>query len=345
MIKKNKILYNKYSREDLKKKLDQENYNRITISFYKYVTIKDPVTIRQRLYIEWDQLNIKGRIYIAQEGINAQLSCPEPNWAAFKKHVNTIPELKNVPFKIAVEGNNYSFLKLAIKVKKQIVADGLNNNEYDVTNVGTRLTAKQWNEYIDEGATVVDVRNHYESRIGHFENAICPDVDTFREELPIIKDKLKSKKKDKILLYCTGGIRCEKTSAYLKHHGFKDVNQLHGGIIEYAKQVKETNIPNKFIGKNFVFDDRISERISEDVISNCHQCGKPCDEHANCENVHCNLLFIQCDDCKNKNQGCCSKDCIEVNSLPEDQQKKLRSGKENKKMFHSHKKVDLRNKI
>ena len=324
MSKKSKILYNKYSREDLKKQLDQESYKRTTISFYKYVIIKDPVEMRQKLYIQWDKLNIKGRIYIAQEGINAQLSCPEPNWEKFKNHINSIPEFKDIPFKIAIEENKYSFLKLAIKVKKQIVADGLNKNEYDVTNVGRHLTAKQWNEYIEEGATVVDVRNHYESRIGHFENAICPDVDTFREELPIIKNKLKNKKEDKILLYCTGGIRCEKTSAYLKHHGFKDVNQLHGGIIEYAKQVKETGIENKFIGKNFVFDDRLTEKISNKTISTCDQCGEPCDDYTNCNYVDCNLLFLQCKKCKDTYNGCCTKDCSKMADLPKEEQKKIR---------------------
>ena len=209
-------------------------------------------------------------------------------------------------------------------MKKQIVADGLDNNDYDVTNVGEHLTAKQWNKHIDEGATVVDVRNHYESRIGHFENAICPDVDTFREELPIIKDKLKNKKEDKILLYCTGGIRCEKTSAYLKHHGFKDVNQLHGGIIEYAKQIKETGIENKFIGKNFVFDDRLAEKISNKTISTCDQCGEPCDDYTNCNYVDCNLLFLQCKKCKDTYNGCCTKDCSKMADLPKEEQKKIR---------------------
>jgi UPF0176 protein len=324
MGKKSKILYNKYSREDLKKQLDNENFERITVSFYKYVIVNDPVTMRQKLYIDWDQLNIKGRIYISQEGINAQLSCPKPNWEDFKAHIHNISEFKNVPFKVAVEENKTSFLKLAIKVKNQIVADGLHNNEYDVTNVGAHLTAKQWNKCIDEGATVVDVRNHYESRIGHFENAICPDVDTFKEELPIIKDKLKNKKKSKILLYCTGGIRCEKTSAYLKHHGFEDVNQLHGGIIDYAKQIKENGLKNKFIGKNFVFDDRLAEKISNEIISTCDQCGESSDDYTNCNYVDCNLLFLQCEKCKTKYSGCCTAECSKMAELPKEKQKEIR---------------------
>ena len=324
MSEKNKILHNKFGRKDLEKQLAQEDFERTTLSFYKYVIIEDPVALRKALFIKWDELKVKGRIYIAHEGINAQLSCPKPNWEKFVKSVKSIKGFEDIPFKIAVEENQTSFLKLAIKVKKQIVADGLNNNEYDVTNVGKHLSAKEWNECMNNGATVVDVRNHYESRIGHFKGALKPDVDTFREELPLIKEKLKDKKKEKILLYCTGGIRCEKTSSYLKHHGFKDVNQLHGGIIDYAKQIKENNLENKFIGKNFVFDDRLGEKISNDVIGTCDQCGGPCDDYTNCNYVDCNLLFIQCKKCEEKYEGCCNNNCQKMSKLPKDEQRKIR---------------------
>ena len=327
MSKKNEILYNKFGREDLEKQLALESFERTTLSFYKYVIIKDPFALRKKLYIEWDKLKIKGRIYIAHEGINAQLSCPKPNWNKFMKSVQSIKGFENIPFKIAVEENLNSFLKLVIKVKKQIVADGLNNNEYDVTNVGKHLSAKEWNEYMNNGAIVVDVRNHYESRIGHFKGALKPDVDTFREELPIIKEKLKNKKQEKILLYCTGGIRCEKASSYLKHHGFKDVNQLHGGVIDYAKQIKEYNLENKFIGKNFVFDDRLGEKISNDIIGTCDQCGGPCDDYTNCNYVDCNLLFIQCKKCEQKYEGCCNNNCQKMSKLPKDEQKKIRKAR------------------
>ena len=327
MSEKNKILHNKFGREDLEKQLAQEDFERTTLSFYKYVIIEDPVALRKELFIKWDELKVKGRIYIAHEGINAQLSCPKPNWGKFVKSVKSIKGFEDIPFKIAVEENQTSFLKLAIKVKKQIVADGLNNNEYDVTNVGKHLSAKVWNECMNNGATVVDVRNHYESRIGHFKGAVKPDVDTFREELPLIKEKLKDKKEEKILLYCTGGIRCEKTSSYLKHHGFKDVNQLHGGIIDYAKQIKENNLDNKFIGKNFVFDDRLGEKISNDIISTCDQCGGPCDDYTNCNYVDCNLLFIQCKSCEEKFKGCCNENCKKMSKLPKEEQKKIRKAR------------------
>ena len=327
MSKKNQILYNKFGREDLKKKIDQESFKRKTLSFYKYVIIKDPLALRKNLFIKWDELKIKGRIYIAHEGINAQLSCPEPNWYKFVQSVHSTKGFEDVRFNIALEENQISFLKLAIKVKKQIVADGLTKNEYDVTNIGNHLSAKEWNDCINNGATVVDVRNHYESRIGHFKGALKPDVDTFREELPLIKEKLKDKKEEKILLYCTGGIRCEKTSSYLKHYGFKDVNQLHGGIIDYAKQIKEQNLENKFIGKNFVFDDRLGEKISNDVIGTCDQCGESCDDYTNCNYVDCNLLFIQCKNCQDKYEGCCNNKCQKMSKLPKDEQKKIRKAR------------------
>ena len=324
MNKKNEILYNKFGKDDLKKQLSQENFKRTTLSFYRYVIIDDPVALRKELFIKWDNLKIKGRIYIAKEGINAQLSCPKPNWDKFVQSVHSINGFEDIPFKIAIEEKQASFLKLAIKVKKQIVADGLGENEYDVTNVGKHLSAKEWNECINNGATVVDVRNHYESRIGHFKGAIQPDVDTFREELPLIKEKLKNKKGEKILLYCTGGIRCEKTSSYLKHHGFKDVNQLHGGIIDYARQIQEHNLENKFVGKNFVFDDRLGEKISNDIIGTCDQCGSTCDDYTNCNYVDCNLLFLQCEDCENNYEGCCTITCQNMSKLPTSEQKKIR---------------------
>ena len=324
MRKKNTILHNKFGREDLEKQLSQEEFKRTTLSFYKYVKIEDPTSLRKELFIKWNELKVKGRIYIAKEGINAQLSCPSPNWDQFVRSVKSVAGFENITFKIALEENKISFLKLVIKIKNQIVADGLNENEYDVTNVGSHLSAKEWNECINNGAIVVDVRNHYESRIGHFKGAIKPDVDTFREELPLIKEKLKNRKEEKILLYCTGGIRCEKTSSYLKHHGFKDVNQLHGGIIDYAKQIKEHNLENKFIGKNFVFDDRLGEKISNDIIGTCDQCGGPCDDYTNCNYVDCNLLFIQCKKCQAKYEGCCNNECKKMSQLPKIEQKKLR---------------------
>lgn len=335
-------MFNKLNKEQALQLLNKECFKRKTVSFYKYVIIANPNKLRDSLYSNWNNLGVLGRIYLAKEGINAQLSLPENNWDDFISNVLTNKYFTDIRFKVAIEDDGKSFFKLTIKVREKIVADGLSSNEYDVTNVGKHLTAKQWNDAIAEGATVVDIRNHYESEIGRFKGAICPDVETFKEELPEVKSILKGKEKKKILLYCTGGIRCEKASAYLKHHGFENVNQLHGGIIDYARQLKkDKSLANNFEGRNFVFDERRGERISNDIISSCHQCGEPYDVHVNCRNVNCNLLFIQCCKCKEKYKNCCSIDCVEITSMPSEKQKKLRKGVDNKKMYYSHKRVQL----
>ena len=303
--------------------------DRITISFYKYAKIGNPEILRNHLYQEWEKLDVLGRIYVAFEGINAQLSIPSQNLDDLRAQLDTISFLENIRLNVAVEEDEDSFLKLKVNVRDKIVADGLNDDTFDVTNKGIHVDARMFNELIEDESTIlVDMRNHYETEIGHFKNAITPDVDTFRDSLPIIEEDLSSYKDDKkLVMYCTGGIRCEKASAYFKHKGFKNVFQLEGGIINYTKQVEQENLENKFIGKNFVFDQRRGERISEDVIAQCHQCGAPCDTHTNCANEACHLLFIQCESCKEKMNDCCSEACNEVNDLSLEEQKALRRGK------------------
>jgi len=321
-------LRNLVNKEELKEKLQAEKIKRITISFYKYVKISNPEELRDKLYQEWSNLEVFGRIYLAKEGINAQFNVSEKNFNKFKNQLYSYKEFEDIPFKIAVEDDGKSFYKLTIKVKDKIVADGLDDSTFDVTNTGKHLTAKEFNEAMkDPDTIVVDMRNQYESEVGHFEGAICPDADTFREELPMVKEELKGKEDKKILLYCTGGIRCEKASAYLKHNGFEDTKQLHGGIIEYKKQVNQEGLECKFKGKNFVFDERVGERITKEVISKCHQCRNTCDIHTNCKNDDCHLLFIQCDKCKEKFQGCCTPKCMEIASLAIEEQRKLRKGR------------------
>ncbi|MEM6684294.1 MAG: rhodanese-related sulfurtransferase [Bacteroidota bacterium] len=323
-------LYNKLSAKERAELIAKAGKDRMTISFYKYAHIGNPKILRNHLFINWDKLDVLGRIYVSYEGINAQLSVPAEHFNAFAEHLNTISFLENVRLNVAIEQDNMSFLKLKVKVRDKIVADGLNDDTFDVTDKGIHVAAEQFNALLDDENTIlVDMRNHYESEIGHFKGAITPDVDTFRDSLPIIEDDLQAHKEDKnLVMYCTGGIRCEKASAYFKHKGFKNVYQLEGGIINYARQVEAQNLENKFIGKNFVFDHRRGERISEDIIAKCHQCGTPFDTHVNCANDACHLLFIQCDGCAEKMNNCCSDECKEVHSLPQDVQKELRRGKE-----------------
>ncbi len=324
-------LYNKLSAEKQSTLIDKSGKHRLTISFYQYFKIGNPQIFRNYLFIEWDKLGVLGRTYVSCEGINAQISIPSENLLALKNRLDDISFLKNIRLNIAVEQSNKSFLKLKIKVRNKIVADGLNDETYNVTDKGVHLDAASFNKMLADPNTIcVDMRNHYESEIGHFQGAITPDVDTFRDSLDIIEQKLKNHKEDKnLLMYCTGGIRCEKASAYYKHKGFKNVFQLEGGIIEYAHKVESEGIENKFIGKNFVFDNRRGEKISDDVIANCHQCGKPCDTHVNCENEACHLLFIQCDECAEAMKNTCSVECQEIIKLSYKEQKELRKGKHN----------------
>lgn len=324
-------LYNTLSAKERAQLLEEAGDDRLTLSFYQYAHIGNPQLFRNHLFIAWDEMQVLGRIYVAHEGINAQLSVPAKNFTAFKNFLDGISFLENVRLNIAVEHDLKSFLKLKVKVRHKIVADGLEDETFDVTNKGVHVNAQEFNELIsDEDTVLVDMRNHYESEIGHFKGAITPDVDTFRDSLDIIENDLQEHKEDKkLVMYCTGGIRCEKASAYFKHKGFKNVFQLEGGIIEYTRQVKEQDLENEFIGKNFVFDHRRGERISEDIISKCHQCGAPCDTHVNCANEACHLLFIQCDACKAKMEQCCSKECQDIIHLPYEEQKRLRKGKHN----------------
>ncbi|NDG46308.1 MAG: rhodanese-related sulfurtransferase [Flavobacteriia bacterium] len=324
-------LYNKLSAEERAQLIEQAGEDRLTLSFYQYAQIGNPQLFRDYLFLHWDRLDVLGRIYVAHEGINAQLSVPAKRFEQFKAQLKTITFLKEVRLNIAIEQNNKSFLKLTIKVRKKIVADGLEDSSFDVTKKGKHVSAQEFNQLLeDENTICLDMRNHYESEIGHFKNAVTPDVDTFRESLPLIEEDFAAHKEDKnLLMYCTGGIRCEKASAYFKHKGFKNVYQLEGGIIEYARQVKSLGVENKFVGKNFVFDERRGERISEEVIAQCHQCGAPCDTHVNCANEACHLLFIQCSACQEKMSQCCSTTCQEIIELPLEQQKTLRKGVHN----------------
>lgn len=322
------LLVNRTDKHVLKRRLQEETIQRKTISFYRYTRISDPNALRDLLYKKWSEWQCFGRVYLAAEGINAQMSVPETNWESFLTDLHSTPGFENVPIKHSVDGNGKSFYKLIVKVREKIVADGIDNPDFDPSDTGAYMNATEFNAAISDPSTiVVDMRNQYESEVGRFDRAYCPDADTFREELPMVVDHLQGQENKKIVMYCTGGIRCEKASAYLKHKGFHDVHHLQGGIIQYAKEVKEQNLESKFRGVNFVFDERIGERITDDVLSQCHQCGASCDTHTNCRNDDCHLLFIQCPACAEKMNGCCTPECMHIAALPIEEQRALRKGR------------------
>lgn len=340
------VLHNRVSQAELKQRLYEETEKRTTISFYHYFPIPDPQQFRDDMYKALDALKVFGRIYVAHEGINAQISVPESNVEAFKNSLYSIEPLNGLRLNIAVDDDGKSFWVLKIKVREKVVADGITDPTFSMENKGKYVNATQMNELLkDEQTVVIDMRNHYEYEVGHFEKAIEIPSDTFREQLPMAVDMMKDNKDKNIIMYCTGGIRCEKASAYMLHAGFKNVFHLEGGIINYARQAKEAGLESKFIGKNFVFDDRLGERITEDVIAKCHQCGKPADTHTNCKNDGCHLLFIQCDECASKYDGCCSEECTTVYHLPVEEQKELRKGIDKGMMVFNKSKKRLRPRL
>jgi len=339
------VLHNRVNNEELKQLMLAETEPRTTVSFYKYFHIADPTAFRNQLYIAFTALKVFGRIYVANEGINGQVSVPAGNYEAFKAALyQSAPELNGIRMNIALEDDGKSFWALRLKVRAKIVADGIDDPGFDPAKTGKYLKAREYNELSAQPETIiVDMRNHYEYEVGHFENAIEVPSDTFRDQLPMAVNMLQDKKDKNIIMYCTGGIRCEKASAWMLHNGFKNVFHVEGGIIEYARKAKEENLSLKFKGKNFVFDERLGERITEDVIAECHICGKPCDTHTNCLNDGCHLLFIQCEECAAKFEGCCSEECREEKNLPPDEQRAKRAGRENGMMiFNKSKEHPLR---
>ena len=321
------VLHNRVSRKELKARAVNDPTPRSTWSFYQYTHFDEPAVVRNEWYQRFNQLLVYGRIYIANEGVNAQVNIPDENFPAFSDYLNSIPGLQGLRFNKAVEENRQSFYVLDIKVRNKIVADGIEDPQFDMQQKGRYVNATEFNKLADHpGTLIIDMRNHYEFEVGHFKDAIEIPSDTFRDQLPMAVEMLKDDKDRNIIMYCTGGIRCEKASAWMLYNGFKNVFHLEGGIINYVQQVKDQQLDNKFIGKNFVFDERLGERITNDVLSNCHICGSPCDTHVNCANSGCHLLFLQCEKCKVDYNDCCSIACAETISLPVETQKELRKG-------------------
>lgn len=321
-----RVLRNQKNKEQCLRDIAQEDFSRRTVSFYKYVRIADAQEVRDALFVSLQALGCKGRVYVAQEGINAQMNVPEPQWDAFNAFIQSIPEFAGMPYKIAREETaQVSFWKLTIKVKDKIVADGIDDATFDPSDTGKYMTAVEVNAAVENpDVLVVDMRNRYEAEVGHFTGAHIMQVDTFREQLSAVKKELGTQKERQVLMYCTGGIRCEKASAWFKHQGFSDVSHIKGGIIDYDRQVKEQNIENKFKGKNFVFDARLGERISDDIVATCHLCDDVrADDHYNCKNVACHVLFIACQSCLDTKKGYCTYSCMFYDQIPEFLKKRI----------------------
>jgi len=306
------------------------NYDRITISFYKYFNIKDPKKIKDSIYYHFFQWNVFGRIYVSKEGINAQLSVPYRKFNTVKRFIYKLSsKLLNIYINLALDNKRMSFWMLKVKIRKKIVEDGMyffNTMQY---SADTYLSASQVNKLINnDNVTFVDVRNNYEYAVGHFKNSIRIPGETFKEQIYNSVPFLSSIKDKTIVLYCTGGIRCEKTAFWLKTNGFKKIYQILGGILRYVKDARRKHISINFIGSNFVFDERMTEMVSKHIISYCYNCNSLNNNYKNCKNNSCHRLFIQCHNCEKLLSSCCSISC----------KKKLKFYKKT-----IHKKIDYKN--
>ena len=280
------------------------------LAYYYFTSIEDPALEVLRHKDFFSTRDIKGRIYISSDGINGQMSASHTAAIEYMEWLKSDHRFKEVEFKIHLH-TEHCFPRATVKVRPQLVAMDV---VVDMDKTGTHVSAEEWKEMLekkDDQTVLLDVRNDYEWEIGHFEGAELPTLEQFRE-FPKYAKKLKEKcdpKKTKVMMYCTGGIRCEVYSALLKEEGFTDVYQLQGGIIKYGLQAGSKH----WKGKLFVFDDRLAVPISEkepaQLISECIHCHVKSDLYYNCANIDCNELYISCQACAEKTQGCCCPAC------------------------------------
>ncbi|WP_348663491.1 rhodanese-related sulfurtransferase [Chlamydia vaughanii] len=286
--------------------------NYYALAYYYLTRVDNPqqeIALHKELF---KKLDVSCRIYISEQGINGQFSGYQPDAEHYMTWLRQRPGFSNVKFKIHNVEENI-FPRVTVKYRKELVALGC---DVDLSTQGKHISPKEWHEKLEENrCLVLDVRNNYEWKIGHFENAVLPDIQTFRE-FPEYAERL-SKQHDPattpVMMYCTGGIRCELYSSLLLEKGFKEVYQLDGGVIAYGQAVGT----GKWRGKLFVFDDRLAVPIDEAdpnvaPISECSHCKTCCDTYYNCANTDCNNLFICCDDCIATTKGCCSNECSQA---------------------------------
>ncbi|CAI2165903.1 12444_t:CDS:2 [Funneliformis geosporum] len=289
-----------------------------TFSFYSFnwnlqASLQE---LRENMLSRLEEMGIVGRIYIASEGINAQVSCPIEKLEELRKYCDEVLNLNDVVFNFSTY-HVKAFRKLHVKARNKIVADGLESGLYDLSKQPYYLAPEEWHKALSnakEPPLLIDMRNHYERQIGYFVNSVRPDVDTFRDSIKAMNEICEGKQNEEIYMYCTGGIRCSKAGSILLSKGFKSVKMLKGGITAYGRFVKDNpSVTSLYKGRNFTFDKRLGEPITNDIISQCHTCGKPCDTHTNCRNKTCNLLFIQCEECKIRLQRTCGTEfCLQL---------------------------------
>ena len=281
------------------------------LAYYCYVVIENPEHEVKKHHLFLKDLDVKARVYIAKNGINAQMSFAQGDLKSYTDWLESDPRFRGILYKIDPH-HEHVYPRVTVKKREQLVALDMMP---DLNKGGKLLSPEEWKEMLDRedsDTLLIDVRNNYESEIGHFEGAERPNFKTFRE-FPAYAEKLTKRvdpKTTKVMMYCTGGIRCETFSALLKEKGFGEVYQLEGGVINYGHQMGN----DRWKGKLFVFDDRLSVPISEDdheLISTCDFCEVKTDAYYNCANMDCNALFLACPTCAEKRQGCCSEACME----------------------------------
>ena len=257
--------------------------------FYKYVRVEDPIALRDEQRRLCASLELKGRIIVATEGINGTVAGSPPAARKYQEVMLSDPRFAGMEFKIS-SGPAETFPRLSIKARKEIVTLGL-VEDVDARQGGAHLTPEQWKRMIenDPGVVLFDARNRYESDVGRFKGAITSEIENFRE-LPKALAACENLKDKKILMYCTGGIRCEKASALLRREGFRHVYQLHGGILNYLREFNGDH----WEGECFVFDQRMTDPAARtaDVVGRCAHSGRPAGHFINCLHDPCHRLFL-----------------------------------------------------
>jgi UPF0176 protein len=287
-----------------------EAMNYRILLYYKYVHIPEYEEFAKEHLQFCKELGVKGRILVASEGINGTLSGTVEQTDAYMLYMHNHPLFKNIVFKID-PSEGHVFQKIFVRPKKELVTFRLEEDVDPNELTGKHLSPKEFFEKMqDEDVIVLDGRNYYEYDVGHFRNAIRPEVESFRDFPEWIRQNLSEYKDKPILTYCTGGIRCEKLSGFLLKEGFKDVAQLEGGIVTYGKDEEVKG--QLFDGKCYVFDERKTVPINQTehiVVGKCHHCGKPEDRFINCANDYCHLQHICCQACEEEHKSFCSDAC------------------------------------